>query len=129
MLHNRLSAVAVAIYLDPSSHVQRMKTARSYVDFSDVDETTRCGVIRGMIYLAIMLKKARLPTDSISHWVGEMAATMANEHKTLALGENLSVGTGIDDKLRISVELLVRAVRQIFQAFEADSDYPDLGLL
>ena len=48
MLHNRLSAVAVSIYLDPSNHVQRMKIARSYVDFAHADETARCGVIRGM---------------------------------------------------------------------------------
>ncbi|KAG6890307.1 hypothetical protein C0995_009513 [Termitomyces sp. Mi166 len=131
MLYNRLSAVAVAIHLDPTSHAQRMRTARSYVDFSDADDTTRCAVIRGMIYLAIMLKKARLPTDSINHWAGEMAITLANEYK--APGENPSAGTETDRKLtsspHISVELLVGAVRQIFQAYQADSGYPDLALL
>ncbi|KAG5718721.1 hypothetical protein E4T56_gene2714 [Termitomyces sp. T112] len=128
MLYNKLSAVAVAIYLDPSSHVQRMTTARGYVDFSDADDTARCGVIRGMIYLAIMLKKARLPTDSISHWMSEMATILANEHK--ALGEKLAIEHKTSEvKPAISVMLLVGAVRQILQVFQADSDYPEFALL
>ncbi|KAG6836986.1 hypothetical protein H0H93_016690 [Arthromyces matolae] len=131
MLINRLATVAIGIHLDPPSHAQRMRTARTYVDFSDADSTTRCGVIRGMIYLAVMLMKAKLPMGSIISWVAETASILANEHKTLveSSGKLVVVDKHTFSLLRIDVQLLIGAVRQILQAYRAMSAYPEPALL
>ncbi|KAG6919531.1 hypothetical protein DXG01_005121 [Tephrocybe rancida] len=130
MLYNRLSAVAIGIRLDPMSHVQRMKTARTYVDFSDADDTTRVGVIRGMIHLATILKDAKSSVECISSWVEEMAIVMANDYR--ALGESLlkSAEHGmVLGRMHFGVQLLVGAVRQILEAYQVDSNYPEPVLL
>jgi len=64
MLYNRLSAVAVAIYLEssPASVEQRLIHARRYVNFKDADETTRVACIRGMMHFAIIMRYRSLTT-------------------------------------------------------------------
>jgi hypothetical protein len=37
MFYNRLSAIALALYLDPSDHDDRINKARHYVDFTTAD--------------------------------------------------------------------------------------------
>ncbi|KAG6854521.1 hypothetical protein C0991_005433 [Blastosporella zonata] len=133
MLFNRLSAVAIGIHLDPTTHAQRIKTARSYVDFSDVDGTARGAVIRGMICLAILLKNAKLPMEGISTWVEEIATAMANEYKAFGDPENFPSmnedNSRLLGQLHICIGALVSAVRQILEAYQVDSAYPEPALL
>ncbi|KAG6844635.1 hypothetical protein H0H87_005292 [Tephrocybe sp. NHM501043] len=134
MLFNRLSAIALGIHLDPLNYTQRMSLARSYVDFSNADDTTRNGVIRGMTYLAIVLKNAGLSMNSISTWIEEMASAMANDRRALedaqpSLPKEEDVRMRSMGRLHICVQLLAGAVRQIFQSYQVDSTNPDPALL
>jgi len=131
MLCNRLSAVAIGVYLDPSHHFSRINHARTYVDFSDADETIRLAVIRGLMYLAILFKNNKIPLEGIVAWVDAIANVLVNEFKNLntlkpTADQQLSV---IRDRLLFSVQMLIGAVRRIIDAYKSESKYPDPALL
>lgn len=133
MLCNRLSAVAIGIYLDPSHHMSRISHARTYVDISDADETTRLAVIRGLMNLAILLKNNKIPLDGIIIWVEDIANVLTNEYKNLNMPKSEAVDQDqlsiIRGRLFLSVQVLIGAVRQIIDAHKLASEYPEPALL
>jgi Mus7/MMS22 family len=131
MLFNRLSAVAIGIYLDPDNHLSRITHARTYVNFFDADDNTRLAVMRGMMNLGILMKNRNVPLDGIAGWAKEMADVLADEFKaipkTIALAENhLRVRK---DRLVFSVQCLLGCVRRIVEAYKNTSQYPEPALL
>ncbi|GLB41954.1 hypothetical protein LshimejAT787_1005540 [Lyophyllum shimeji] len=129
MLHNRFSALAVAIYLDPTHHSSRISHARKYDDFADANETTRIAVIRGMMYFAIMLKTARLSMEGIKGWIESMATVLVNDFRGLQTSEPLATSQAERkikrDRVVFCLHLLVGSVRTIISAYAAKCEYPD----
>ncbi|RDB20900.1 Protein mms22 [Hypsizygus marmoreus] len=130
MLYNRLSAIAIGIYLDPAHSTSRLSQAKAYVDFADADDTTRVAVVRGMMNLAILLVKSDMSIDGIGPWIEAMATVLTDEFKkldSLQLPETqINI---IRDRIYFSVQVLVGSVRQILEAYKSKSDYPDPALL
>ena len=131
MLFNRLSAVAIGIYLDPSNHLSRITHARNYVTFSDADDFTRLGVIRGMMFLGILMKKCNVPLDGIPEWTKAMADALANDFKAIPKNIPPTESDLIVKKNRVifSIQCLLGAVRQIIEAYKKASEYPEPALL
>jgi hypothetical protein len=131
MLFNRLSAVAIGIYLDPSTHLSRITHARTYVNFSDADWYTRLAVVRGMMYLGILMKKCNVPLDGIVEWTKEMADALADDFKAIPktidpADSDLLVRK---NRLVVSIQCLLGAVRRIMEAHKRASQYPEPALL
>jgi hypothetical protein len=131
MLFNRLTAVAIGIYLDPGNHISRIAHARTYVNFSDADETTRLAVMRGMMYLGILLKNCNVPLDGIADWTKEMADALADEFKAIPKTTTPAENHLHDQKCRVMVlvTVLLRAVRRIVEAYKDTAQYPEPCLL
>ncbi|KAF8074820.1 Mus7/MMS22 family-domain-containing protein [Lyophyllum atratum] len=132
MLYNRFSALAIAIYLDPTHHDARISHARKYDDFIDANDTTRIAVIRGMMYFAIMLKNAKLSMEGIKGWIQGIATILVNEFKGL-VSEQAAVPEDEwkikHDRVCFTTQLLIGSVREIIKAYELTSEYPEPMLL
>ena len=140
MLYNRLSAVAVAIYLEssPTSVEKRLTHARRYVNFKDADDTTRVACIRGMMHFAIIMRYRRLPLDHVLSWLAEMTDVLVDEYRdTNAPGNKLNnsqpsnVSSG---RVEFSIQMLLGSVRHIIETPNIDSaqpqqHYPEPALL
>lgn len=131
MLYNRLSAVAIGIYLDPAHHASRITHARTYVRFSEADDTTRLAVIRGVMNLGILLKKGSIPLDAIFEWIQDIAAIFVAEFKSMprdivSINKQPQVAR---DRLFLYISTLIGTVRRIAGAYKVNSDYPDPTLL
>ncbi|KAF5383686.1 hypothetical protein D9615_003648 [Tricholomella constricta] len=132
MLYNRLGAMVMGIYLDPTSHVSRIAHARKYVDFSDADETTRVAVIRGIMYLAIVLMHNELSLHGIKEWIEGIVTILVEEFKSSIRPEHVPMTAEeqiIQSRIHFSVQLLVGSVRQVFKAYQVKSEYPEPILL
>jgi hypothetical protein len=131
MVFNRLAAVAIGIHLDPGNHISRIAHARTYVNFYDADETTRLAVMRGMMYLGILLKNCNVPLDGIADWIIEMADALADEFKAIPKTITPAEHHLHDQKCRVMVlvTILLRAVRRIVEAYQDTAQYPEPRLL
>lgn len=131
MLFNRFSAVAIGIYLDRRNHFSRITHARTYVKFSEADDSTRLAVMRGMMNLGILMKNCDVPLDGVADWTKEMADALADEFKTIPkiispAENNLRIRK---DRLVIFVQCLLCCVRRIMETYKNISQYPEPALL
>ena len=124
MFYNRLSAVAIAVYLELDEYDSRTRQAREYINFADADDTTRSAVIRGMMNWAIMMVNRKIKLDAITAWIGEMAQVLSVELKET----NLNVTIRRDRLILLSC-ILLGAVRHILRAYIGHSRYPEPSLL
>ena len=124
MFYNRLSAVAIAVYLELDEYDSRTRQAREYIKFADADDTTRSAVIGGMMNWAIMMVNREIKLDAITAWIGEMAQVLSVELKET----NLNVTIRRDRLILISCVLL-GAVRHISTAYIGLRRYPEPSLL
>lgn len=122
----RLAAIAVGIHVDPTSHASRIAHARTYVNFSDADETTRKAVIRGIRYIGVLMTTWSVPLDAIADWIRAIAGELADELKKIPkTPNNLTKRNGVS----MAALWLVGCVRHIFKAHQACSEYPEPALL
>ena len=141
MLYNRLSAVAVAIYLEssPASVEQRLIHARRYVNFKDADETTRVACIRGMMHFAIIMRYRRLPLDNVLSWLAEMTDILVDEYQDIDASSNKNNGIPTSNIAKhravFSIQMLLGSVRRIIETSNIDDptqpqkQYPEPALL
>lgn len=140
MLYNRLSAVSVAILLEPTSINARTRVAqaRRFVKFSDTDLATRQACIRGMMHLTTLLQSLRLVLDDTLSWLSEMTNNLVDEHRELG-GITANSGTAqlsaARDRVVICIQLLIGSVRHIIETptinrtAQEEREYPDPALL
>jgi hypothetical protein len=140
MLYNRLSAVAVAIYLEstPSSVQERLTHARRYVNFRDADDTTRVACIRGMMHFAIIMRYRRLPLDEVLSWLAEMTDVLVDEYRDLDASAKKMNGVQPSNIAKqravFSIQVLLGSVRRIIETSNIDptqprKQYPEPALL
>ncbi|KZT09203.1 uncharacterized protein LAESUDRAFT_675011 [Laetiporus sulphureus 93-53] len=130
MLYNRFSAVAVAIYLEPtiSNLKYRLSNARRYVNFEDADRETRRACIRGLMHLAILLRHLRLPLQDALEWLADMTNILVDEYQAPEVAEY------IKNWAVVSVQMLLGCVRRIIQTplmenTQTPAPYPEPELL
>lgn len=121
MLYNRFSAVAVTIYLEPSSAGVKysLGKARRYVKFEEADDETRRACIRGLMHLAILLRHLHLPLQDIWDWLAHMSNVLVDEYMQT---HGARIATGI--------QMLLGCVRRVIETPLMDpgqtvSEYPD----
>ena len=124
MFYNRLSAVAIAVYLEPDEYDFRTRQARDYIKFADADDTTRSAVIGGMMNWAIMMVNREIKLDAITVWIGEMAQVLSVELKETNFNETIQ-----RDRLILLSCVLLGAVRHILRAYIGLGRYPEPSLL
>ncbi|KAF8630760.1 hypothetical protein AX17_005355 [Amanita inopinata Kibby_2008] len=139
MLFNRLGAVAISIHLDPASYRTRISHARTYVSFTNADVTTRIAVIRGMMNLAILMRKVQLPLDAVSEWISEIALALSDELKTIptsllelkvdAADRNQQQQLIARDRVHLCIQMLLGSIRRILELYKQDRKYPDAALI
>ena len=124
MFYNRLSAVAIAVYLELDEYDFRTRQARDYIKFADVDDTTRSAVIGGMMNWAIMMVNREIKLDAITIWIGEMAQVLSVELKETNFDETIR-----RDRLILLSCVLLGAVRHILTTYIGLGRYPEPSLL
>lgn len=136
MLFNRLSAVAIAIYLDPQ-FTSRIRQARQYTSFATADDTTRSAIMRGVMCFAILLVNRQMGLQEISGWLEEMVTTLMQDYmRTMIVNQANEARTQQSSeispekaRLLFSFQLLLGSIRKIFDAFQKNKLYPDSTLL
>lgn len=128
MLYNRFSAVAIAIYLDPTEAnlKYRMDHARRYVNFANTDHDTRQACIRGLKHFAIMLRHLQLSLTHVLGWLAEMTNVLVDERTSLRSEPDSRAA----DWIVVGIQMLLRCVRYIIETPVMDSEqtrprYPD----
>ncbi|CCL98524.1 uncharacterized protein FIBRA_00523 [Fibroporia radiculosa] len=130
MLYNRFSAVAVALYLEPTTANLkfRLANARRYVNFHDTDNETRRACIRGLMHFAILLQHLSLPLDELLDWLAEMTSCLIDEHQ-----DPQSAGYS-KSWIVVSIQMLLGCVRRIIEtplmgSMQNKLQYPEPALL
>ncbi|KAL6308241.1 Mus7/MMS22 family-domain-containing protein [Sparassis latifolia] len=136
MLYNRFSAVAVAIFLEPTSAnvKSRLAHARRYVDFKDTDHETRRACIRGLMHLTILLRHLHLALDDILDWLSEITNVLVDEYCEAEVAGTKTFGRDPRKWIVICIQMLLGCVRRIIETPLMDPDqtsaqYPDPALL
>ncbi|KAH9949775.1 Mus7/MMS22 family-domain-containing protein, partial [Amylocystis lapponica] len=137
MLYNRFSAVAVAIYLEPTpTNVKyRMAHARRYVNFRDTDHETRRSCIRGLMHLTILLRHLRLSLDDVLDWLAEMTNVLVDEYRDAEIVANKTPSTSTTTHcIVLCIEMLLGCVRRVIETpvmepGQTSTPYPDPVLL
>lgn len=136
MLYNRFSAIAVAIYLEPTEvNVKyRISTARRYVKFEDTDDETRRACIRGAMHLAIVLRHLALPLTDVLDWLKDITNILIDEYQASDASKIPSHTPRVKDKVVMLITLLLGSVRLILETPSMDPGadehkYPDPALL
>jgi hypothetical protein len=119
-LFNRFSLFAIAIHLDPEGHAQWIQRARGYLQFKDVDATTRTQYIRGLMYLSTVMVQRNVQLDESLNWLDEMVTALLDEHKNQP-----------GSTVMLAIQALVVAVRNVIRAFKGSDPrrYPEPRLL
>lgn len=126
MLYNRLSSIAIAIYLDPNATnaTSRIAQARHYVSFKDADLSTRRACIRGMMHFTMITCRLQLPLSLTLEWVTEASNVLLDEYRAF-----LPNDTRLELKNRIilTLQLLVGSLRRILECIGRKDPkvYPD----
>ncbi|TFK51700.1 hypothetical protein OE88DRAFT_1658283 [Heliocybe sulcata] len=132
MLYNRYSAIAIAIYLDPTpGNIRyRLSQAQRYVVFKDADFATRMACIRGVMHLAMLIRHLQTSVDLMKQWLAEITNILVDECTVVSIGEHVG-----DARNRLlSIQLLLGSVRRVIETPNMDPSrteavYPDPGLL
>ena len=126
MLYNRLSSIAVAIYLDPNvtNANSRIAQARRYVAFKDADLSTRRACIRGMMHFAMIACKFQLPLTLILEWMTEATNVLLDEYRAFPPND-----TRLELKNRtvLTLQLLIGSLRRLLECLGKRNPkvYPD----
>ncbi|KAI0769083.1 Mus7/MMS22 family-domain-containing protein [Trametes elegans] len=137
MLYNRFSAVAVAIYLEPTvaNLKHRLASARRYVNYKDTDNETRRACIRGVMHLGVLLRHLELPLTDILDWLGEMTNVLIDEYQAAEPGKNtIATMNAARDWIVVAIQMLLGCVRNILETSsmnpgESRPKYPDPALI
>ncbi|KAJ7050560.1 Mus7/MMS22 family-domain-containing protein [Mycena amicta] len=113
-LINRISVLAIAIYIQPENHAKWIQRAREYVNFKDANVLTRLVYIRGFMYLSVLMAERRL--EQPVGWLKEMMDVLIQELKTPTQ----------DKESILCIQLLARALEGIILTAKG---YPDVALL
>jgi hypothetical protein len=130
MFYNRLSAIALALFLDPNDHDDRINKARSYVTFADVDSKTRHAILCGLQRLAVLMVKHDISLTPMLNWIEELAKILDNELKNF-----LSSHSGVsNEELQAAppvqlVKHFFLSVGDIVKSYIHISRFPDPHLL
>jgi len=84
MFYNRLSAIALALYLDPSDHDDRISKARHYIDFKTADTKTRHTVLCGLERLGHLMIKRDMKLGSMFDWIDDLSKSLDAELKVFS---------------------------------------------
>lgn len=134
MLYNRLSAIAVAIYLDSSAANAKFRIgyARRYVSFKNADIDTRLACIRGMMYFAIIMRYRHLPLDEVLSWLAEMTDTLVDEYQEIDSSIDKTGGgqppVALRNRAVLAVQVLLGSLRYIIEAPNIDPMQPQKSL-
>lgn len=139
MLYNRFSVIAVAIYLEnsPADARRRLAQARRYVNFRDANNTTRVACMRGVMYLAIIMRYRHLPLDEILSWLAEMTNILVDEYLEIdgvSKANTCQTSNAAKHRAILSVQVLLGSVRLIIESSNIDPKllqkrYPEPALL
>ena len=126
MLYNRLSSIAIAIYLDPSAANanSRIAQARRYVAFKDADLSTRRACIRGMMHFAMITCRLQLPLTPTLEWMTEATDTLLDEYQAFPPNDPR---TELRNRIVLTLQLLVGSLRRILECIGKKDPkvYPD----
>ena len=126
MLYNRLSSIAVAIYLDPNTAnaTSRIAQARRYVAFKDADLSTRRACIRGMMHFAMMSCRLRLPLELTLEWVTEATDVLLDEYRAFPQNDTR---LELKNRIVLTLQLLIGSLRRILECMGGKDPkvYPD----
>lgn len=136
MLYNRFSAIAVAIYLEPTQSEKLVDRVRHhYLDFGKADRESRRACIRGALHLAILLQHLHLPLFGVLAWMGEMTDILVDEYRKIMPSEIQAVPR-VSDKpsVVLCIQMLLRSIQRIVNtplvsAEDHAERYPDPSLL
>ncbi len=130
MFYNRLSAIALALFLDPNDHDDRINKARSYITFADVDSKTRHAILCGLQRLAILMVKHDVSLAPMLDWIEELAKILDTELKNF-----LSSHSGVsNEELQAAppvqlVKHFFLSVGDIVKSYIHNSSFPEPHLL
>ena len=126
MLYNRLSSIAIAIYLDPSTTnaTSRIAQARRYVAFKDADLSTRRACIRGMMHFAMIACKLQLPLSLMLEWMTEATDILLDEYRAFSPNDTRPE---LKNRTVLTLQLLVGSLRRILECIgkKDPNVYPD----
>jgi len=126
MLYNRLSSIAIAIYLDPNTTNanSRIAQARRYVTFKDADLSTRRACIRGMMHFAMITCRLQLPLTLTLEWITEATDVLLDEYKAFPPNDTRPE---LKNRIVLTLQLLIGSLRRILDCIgEKDPKvYPD----
>ena len=126
MLYNRLSSIAIAIYLDPSvtNANSRIIQARRYVAFKDADLSTRQACIRGMMHFAMIAYRLQLPLTPTLEWATEATEVLLDEYRVFTPSDTR---LELKNRIVLTLQLLVGSLRRILECIGKKDPkvYPD----
>jgi len=126
MLYNRLSSIAIAIYLDPNitNASSRISQARRYVAFKDADLSTRRACIRGMMHFAMVTCKLQLPLALTLEWVTEATDVLLDEYRAFSPNDTR---LQLKNRIVLTLQLLIGSLRRILECIGKKDPkvYPD----
>ena len=126
MLYNRLSSIAVAIYLDPNATNtnSRITQARRYVAFKDADLSTRRACIRGMMHFSMIACRLQLPLTITLEWMAEATDTLLDEYHAAFPSDPRRE---LKNRIVLTLQLLIGSLRRILECMGKAGlkTYPD----
>lgn len=84
MFYNRLSAIALALYLDSSDRSDRINKARHYVDFTTADIKTRHTILCGLERLCHLMIERDMKLGPMLDWIDDLAKVANAELKVFS---------------------------------------------
>jgi hypothetical protein len=126
MLYNRLSSIAIAIYLDPNAANanSRISQARRYVAFKDADLSTRRACIRGMMHFATIAYRLQLPLSLTLEWMTEATDVLLDEYRAFPPNDTRFE---LKNRIVLTLQLLIGSLRRILECIGKRDPkvYPD----
>ena len=126
MLYNRLSSIAIAIYLDPNAANanSRISQARRYVAFKDADLSTRRACIRGMMHFATIAYRLQLPLSLTLEWMAEATDVLLDEYRAFPPND---IRLELKNRIVLTLQLLIGSLRRILECIgkREPKVYPD----
>lgn len=132
-LCNRLTFIAVAIYLDPNDAKNLVARARRYVDIKEMDHMTCRGYIRGAMYTGILMRKKGIPLQDVVDWLTEVADELTGQFIRQGLPAKLAVGERLGtrgNEILVSIQMVLASISRIITTEPVDhTSYPEPALL
>ena len=126
MLYNRLSSIAIAIYLDPNTANtnSRIAQARRYIAFKDADLSTRRACIRGMMHFAMISYRLQLPLTFTLEWMTEATDVLLDEYRAFSPNDTR---LELKNRIVLTLQLLIGSLRRILECMGKRDPkvYPD----